>query len=226
MGNQSPNPELDQAFADAAAAVDEAQAHEDGGDTAREEHAPASEHVAEALVDAKRELETALEQTRKEAAQLRDRWMRAAADLENHRRRAAREREDVKKFGIEGLLKDLLPVIDDVSRAVQVTEEQLGGGSSGSNDPTEQLLGGVRLVQKKFMAALEKHGVTTFESTGTTFNPERHEAVQQAHSDLPAGSVASELQRGFLIHDRLLRPALVVVSLGPEGGEPAGKGSE
>lgn len=199
----APSDELAKAMEEAAASVD--------GQNVAAGHS-AGEAVTEALIAAKKELEGALDQTQKEAAQLRDNWMRAAADLENYRRRAAKEREDVQKFGIERLLKDFLPVVDDLDRAVGVVE------SAQPDANTEQLLGGVRLVQKKFLSTLEKHGVTTFAAQGQAFDPERHEAVQQAPSDVPAGSVAQELQRGFLIHDRLLRPALVVVSLGQEGG--------
>ena len=139
--------------------------------------------------------------------------MRAAADLENYRRRSARERDDVQKYGAEKLLKDFLPIMDDLDRALGVVS------NADANAATEQLLGGVRLVQKKFLTTLEKHGVTSFEAQGQAFDPQRHEAVQQAPSEeIPAGGVAEELQRGFLLHDRLLRPALVVVSLGPAGG--------
>lgn len=215
-GSLSPDPSLEAAMAEAVAAVEERQG---GASTPG-----AGEAVTEAILKAKKELEEALEQTKKEASSLRDRWMRAAADLENFRRRAAREREDVQKFGIEKLLKDFLPVIDDMDRAISAGDGQLQAKSQDTlteSAPADQLLGGMKLVQKKFISTLEKHGVTSFESKGETFNPERHEAVQQAHSDSPAGAVAEELQRGFLIHDRLLRPALVVVSLGPQQGDAA-----
>lgn len=210
-GEPGKSRELEEAMAEAVAAV---EGRASGGEGAPS----AGEAVTEALISARKELEEALEQTQKEAAQLRDRWMRAAADLENYRRRAAKEREDVQRFGIEKLLRDFLPVVDDLERALSIAE-------GADNATAEQLLGGVRLVQKKFLSTLEKHGVTTFESKGEPFNPERHEAVQQAHSPVAAGAVADQLQRGFLLHDRLLRPALVVVSLGPEGGE-ATEGSE
>lgn len=140
--------------------------------------------------------------------------MRSAADLENYRKRAAKEREEAKKFGIEKLLRDFLPVLDDLDRTVNVVRD------ANLEGPAAQLLSGVELVQKKFLATLEKNGVVSFSSEGQAFDPERHEAVQQSPSpDVPTGSVMSELQRGFLIHDRLLRPAMVVVSLGPPSSE-------
>jgi molecular chaperone GrpE len=200
------SPELREALDEAMAAVEERESKTPaGGD--------ASEAVTEALISAKKELEEALEQTKREAEQLREKWMRSAADLENYRRRASKEREDVQKFGIEKLLKDFLPIVDDLDRALGMVSDAEASG------PAEQLIGGVRLVRKKFLSTLEKHGVTSFDAKGETFNPERHEAVQQVPSDVPAGAVAEELQRGFLIHDRLLRPAMVVVSMGPPDGQ-------
>ncbi len=204
------SPELAEALAEAEAAVGRA---DQGSAGAQGAPTTAAEAVTEALLDARRELEQVLEQTQKEAEQLRERWMRAAADLENYRRRAAKEREDMQRFGSEKLLRDFLPVLDDLERASAAVE-----GAEPSTG-LEVLLGGVRLVHKKFLATLEKHGVSTFESEGEPFNPERHDAVQQAPSPYPTGSVAKQVQRGFLLHDRLLRPAFVVVSLGPEGGE-------
>jgi molecular chaperone GrpE len=193
---------IEEAMAEAVASV---EARERSDDTKKDP----GEAVTEALIEAKRELESALQQTQKEAESFRDKWLRAAADLENYRKRAAREREDVEKFANEKLLKDLLPVLDDLDRAL---------GMAGPNVPDEakKVVDGLRLVQKKFVAQLEKHGVTTFESVGKSFDPSLHEAVQQVHADSPAGSVAVELQRGFLISGRLLRPALVTVSLGPK----------
>ena len=190
-----PGPELEEALRDAAASVN------DGKTSAGE----APEGADGALADAERQ-----------AADFRDRWMRTAADLENYRRRAAKDRDEVQRFGIEKLLKDFLPVLDDLDRTLSAVEVE---GAPPAPDASNQLLDGVRLVHKKFLAALEKHGVSTFESVGQAFNPERHEAIQQAHAKVPQGAVASELQRGFLIHDRLLRAALVVVSLGPASGE-------
>jgi molecular chaperone GrpE len=196
-GSQSSdNHELEEAMADAVASVE-----------GRERSA--GEAVTEALIEAKRELGSALEQTQKEAEHFRDKWLRSAADLENYRKRAQREREDVEKFANEKLLKDLLPVLDDLDRAL---------GMVGQNHPddVQKVVEGMRMVQKKFVGQLEKHGVTTFDAVGKAFDPSLHEAVQQVNADLPAGSVANELQRGFLINGRLLRPALVTVSLGPK----------
>jgi molecular chaperone GrpE len=208
-GEGSDNHSIEDAMAEAVASVEARER-----DASDEPRKGAGEAVTEALIEAKKELESALQQTQKEAESFRDKWLRAAADLENYRKRAQREREEVEKFANEKLLKDLLPVLDDLDRAI--------GTVSASSDEAKLVAEGVAMVQKKFVAQLDKHGVTTFESVGKAFDPSLHEAVQQVHADVPAGSVANELQRGFLINGRLLRPAMVTVSLGPK---PQGEGS-
>lgn len=168
-----------------------------------------------ALMGAKSELDAVLKKTQEESKQLKERWLRAAADLENYRKRAAREREEVVQFGNERLLKEFLPVLDDLDRSLDAV-------TTTSADNTV-LLEGLRMVSKKFLATLEKHGVSTFTVLGESFDPTRHEAVQQIYSgEVPAGAVATELRRGYLLNGRLLRPAMVAVSLGPEGEQGAG----
>ena len=166
--------------------------------------------VAEAMIQAKHELEDVLEQTRKEAESFREKWLRAAADLENYRKRAAREREDVQRFGNEKLLRDFLPIVDDLERGIEaaLTVEE-------AKQAKDQMVDGVRLVLKKFLSQLERHGVSSFDAEGEVFDPSLHEAVQQIPAEVESGRVVSQLQRGFKLNDRLLRPAVVVVSLGP-----------
>lgn len=180
---------------------------DDAGPREQEPRRAAGEAITESLLKAKKELEEALTQTQAEAKSLHDRWLRSAADLENYKKRAVREREEVAKFGNERLLKDFLPVVDDLDRVVQTP--------LGDDLRSQAVLEGVKLVSKKFLDQLEKHGVKAFSALGKTFDPNTQEAVQQVHSDEPAGKVVTELQRGFTLQDRLLRPALVVVSLGP-----------
>lgn len=191
----------------------------EGGPAAKDDKPSAADAVTEALIGAKKELEEVLEQTQKEASSFREKWLRAAADLENYRKRAARERDEITKFGNEKLLKDFLPLVDDLERTIDGVAKSLKEG----DDPL--LLDGVKLVHKKFLSQLEKNGVTTFDSVGETFDPAKHEAVQQVPSDRPQGQVDTQLQRGFMMNDRLLRPAMVVVSLGPaSGGGGGGEG--
>lgn len=166
----------------------------------------------EAMSQAQGALEEALEQTRKEAQELKEKWLRAAADLENYRKRAAREREDVQKFGNERLLRDFLPIVDDLERGIEAVQ------TADQETAKDQMLDGVQLVLKKFLAQLERHGVTSFDAEGEVFDPALHEAVQQVPAEIEPGRVVTQLQRGFKINDRLLRPAIVVVSLGPASG--------
>lgn len=139
-----------------------------------------------------------------------DRLLRAAADLENFKKRAAREREEIQRFGIEKVLKDLLPVLDDLDRAL---------AAAASDDP---LVKGVQLVRAGFEQALSHHGVKAFSAMGQPFDPARHEALVQIPTpDAEPGTVVLEHARGFTLNDRLLRPAMVgVASAPPPPGEP------
>jgi molecular chaperone GrpE len=215
-GYDSSDP-LKKAMADALRSAEEREASEPGRrpveDSADEVEVEkptrgANEAITESLLKAKNELQEVLKQTQTEAQSMRDKWLRAAADLENYRKRAQKERDEVVKFGNERLLKDFLPVVDDLERVVSSAQK-------ASIDPQSQaVIDGVRLVAKKFLDQLEKHGVTSFDSQGIAFDPNLHEAVQQVASAQPMGTVVDQLQRGFMIGGRLLRPALVTVSLG------------
>ena len=155
-------------------------------------------------------LEAELTAAREEAERFRDRWMRERADLENLKKRAERKRSDAVRFGTERLVSDLLAVVDDLERAIRAAEQGAGGGA---------LLDGVRLVEKSFLDALARHGVTRVPSHGQAFDPAHHEAVAHVPSDVHgSGMVIEEHRGGFRMHDRLLRPALVSVSKG--GGVP------
>jgi molecular chaperone GrpE len=131
-----------------------------------------------------------------------ERLLRTAAELENYKRRAAKEKEETRKYGNESLLKDFLPVADNLERALEHAEQ---------HDP-RQLLEGIRLVQKMLDSALGKHGVVGFSAVGQPFDPGQHEALMQAESDEAPGTVVKEMARGYRLHDRLVRPAAVVVA--------------
>lgn len=143
-----------------------------------------------------------------------ERLLRTAAEFENFKRRATKEREDIGKFGIERMLRDFLPVADNLERALDHAEQ---------HDP-KVVIDGVRLVQKMLDQAFAKHGLTSFSAMGTMFDPNSHEALMQAESDLAPGMVVSEMAKGFRLHERLVRPAAVVVAKPravvdePEGG--------
>jgi molecular chaperone GrpE len=171
--------------------------------------APASDDPRIAELEARAaslaaQLELAQEKARETFAQLKDehdRRLRAAADLENFRRRAQRERDEVQKFGSERLLKDLLPVVDNLDRALAAAP------------PDDPLVRGVGMVRKVFEEALARHGVEVFSALGKPFDPRVHEAL--AHLEVEGaepGTVVAEHGRGFHLNGRLLRPALVAVA--------------
>jgi molecular chaperone GrpE len=138
-----------------------------------------------------------------------ERLLRAAADLENAKKRAAREREEVQRFGNERLLKDLLPALDGLDRALAAVPE---------DDP---LAKGVRMVRSTLEQALAKHGVKGFSAMGAPFDPALHEALMQVPTaDAAPGTVVLEHARGFTLNDRLIRPAMVGVAVAPPPAAP------
>lgn len=155
------------------------------------------------------------ELARKEAerAENLDKFLRASAELENVKRRFARERAETVRYAVEQLVRDLVPVVDSLERALGCRE----GGGDG-----QPFVDGVALVIKDLLAALERHGVTQIRAQGECFDPTRHEAMAQVEtSEHPPNTVVEEHHRGYLLHDRLLRPALVTVAKAPSSAPPA-----
>lgn len=146
--------------------------------------------------------------SRAEALQNWDLYLRARADLDNYRKRAQREKEDLSRFGNENLLRELLPVLDNLERALDHARQ--GDDSNGS------LLQGVEMTLSQLRKALEKFGAVAFTSIGASFDPARHEAMgQQESADQAPNTVIQELQKGYMLNDRLLRPAMVMISKAP-----------
>lgn len=133
-----------------------------------------------------------------------ERLLRQAADLENFKKRSTREREDGIRFANEGLVKDLLPVVDNLERAVA----HASGGGNG-----KPLVEGVEMILRGLLDVLAKHGVSLISAQGQPFDPTRHEAMSQVESDEhEPNSVVEELHKGYMLRDRLLRAALVSVA--------------
>ncbi|MGA9754644.1 MAG: nucleotide exchange factor GrpE [Desulfobaccales bacterium] len=150
------------------------------------------------------ELQNKLQEKTKEAEENYARLLRLAADMENLKKRQERERADLLQFGNENLIKELLPVVDNLERALDHGRQLDAPGA---------LLDGIDMVYQGFLKALDRFGVTPLDSVGQPFDPAFHNAVmQEAAPDLPDGSVIKELQKGYLMNQRLLRPAMVVVA--------------
>jgi molecular chaperone GrpE len=167
---------------------------------------PAAETGAEAPLS----LEEQLRQAQGEAADLKDRLLRALAEVENVRRRAERERDDTRKYGITQFAKDLLDAADNLRRALDSMPE-----AQARDDVTRNLLTGVAATERALLAALERNGVRRIDPKGERFDHNFHQAIFEAeNTGKPAGTIIEVLQPGYVLHDRLLRPAMVGVAKG------------
>lgn len=159
----------------------------------------------EKVIDPLKEMEARLESLEQEAKENHDRFLRVSAEFENYKKRAAREMGDFRKFANESFVKAMLPVVDNLDRAIE--------SSSNDKNTNTSVVEGVNMTLREILKVFEQFGVIPFESLGKTFDPGFHQAVmQEENEDYPDNTVLNELQKGYLIHDRLLRPAMVVVS--------------
>jgi len=157
--------------------------------------------------DAGQMVQDELDRIRGELADAQERTLRVQAELENYRRRARREMEDERKYANLPLLRDLLPVVDNIQRAIQAAEKS---GEKGS------LLDGIKLVAQTLETALARHQATKIDALHKPFDPAVHEAIsQQPSADYPEHTVVFVAQDGYLLHDRVVRPAQVIVSTAP-----------
>jgi molecular chaperone GrpE len=150
-----------------------------------------------------------------ELADVKDRLLRALAEAENVRRRAQREREDTLKYAVAGFAKDLLATADNLRRALDSLPEAEAGDAR-----TKSLLAGVAATERELLSAFERHGIRRIDPKGERFDHNYHQAVFEVeNSEQPPGTVVEVLQPGYVLHDRLLRPAMVGVA--KEGPKPA-----
>ncbi len=143
-----------------------------------------------------------------------DKLLRSLADNDNLRKRHDKEIEDNSKYAIKNLAYSLLNVADNLQRALESIPKNEASGLD--NNVIKNLIIGIKAVEKELIDSLDKHGVKKFDSIDQKFNPEIHQAVSKIHSEKADGTIVEEMQKGFKIGDRLLRPAMVVVSMGPE----------
>lgn len=159
-----------------------------------------------------------LELKEREAKENYDRFLRQAAELENFKKRIARDKAEAIQYANESLLRDLLPILDNLGRAVEHAKGE------GNGKP---LVEGVEMVLKGFLDVLNRHGVIQVSAMGEKFNPDKHEAVSQVESeDHEPNTVVEEHQKGYYLFDRLLRPSLVSVARPPETKEKKGEDGE
>ncbi len=159
-------------------------------------------------------LKAQLEEKTKEDKENYDRFLRAQAELENYKKRVEREKSSLVKYGNEELIKAILPVIDNLERAL---DHPQGGDPDGFRE-------GIKITLNQLLQVLEKFGVTPILSVGEPFDPSKHEAMMQVEStDYEPNTVVSELQRGYFLNDRLIRPAMVSVGQPPSREKEEGE---
>ena len=172
----------------------------------------APSEAADALEDLKKELEAA----QMEAKENHDRMLRMAAELDNFKKRSARELDDLRKYATENLIRQLLTVVDNLERAIASASPE---GENGKG-----VVDGVVLTLAEINKILENHHVSPITALGEPFDPAYHQAMcQEERADHPPNTVVQEFQKGYLMHDRLLRPTMVVVSKAPPSGQPGEK---
>jgi molecular chaperone GrpE len=177
------------------------------------------EDTGESVADIEQEMEAAAQEAvsgtpaaSPQNEDFRDRYMRTLADFENFRKRSEREKADFQRYALGSVIRDLLPVLDNFDRALEHADEG------------DEFHKGVSLIYKQLFDVLQRHGVKPITESGVRFDPNFHEAViREEDPSVPSHTVTAVLQKGYFLHDRLLRPAMVKVAVGgPEENEPSG----
>jgi molecular chaperone GrpE len=155
------------------------------------------------------DLRANLEAKEKEAAENYNQYLRAMAELDNYRKRAARDKEDAIKYGNEKLIKDILPILDSLDRALQQASE------ISARNNFEAFQQGLGLIHSQILGCLERHGVVKIAAKGEEFDPDKHQALMQVQTpEMEGNRVVDEYESGYTLHGRLLRPSKVSVSKG------------
>jgi len=176
------------------------------GDAAPAEAAEKPEELLGASAEERlREMENRLSAKEKEYDEAHDKLLRVSAEFENYRKRTAREMDDYRKYAVQSLLKEMLSAVDHIELAIQA--------AASNSAPDKNLTEGLNLTLKELLRIFEKFNVVPIAAVGTPFNPEFHEAMLREESvEFPENTVLREMQKGYMIGSRLLRPALVVVA--------------
>lgn len=159
-----------------------------------------------------------IERLRAENADLKDRFLRTAAEMENLRRRTERDVRDARSYSIAGFARDMLAVSDDLRRAIDAVPAE---AREGNDEGLKALLEGVEMTERSMLAALERHGVRKIEPQGQKFDPNFHQAMFEVpNADVPNNTVVQVVQAGYVIGERVLRPAMVGVAKGGPKAAP------
>jgi molecular chaperone GrpE len=181
----------------------------DSNEAENEKSQPESTMPEEQITNGKddpiKELEAKLETKEKEAGETYDRLLRVSAEFDNFKKRSTREMDEYRKFANQSLIKEMLSVVDNLELAMNST--------NGHKAIDKDLVQGLEMTHKEILKVFEKFNVKPIDAIGQPFDPAFHEAVMQEETnDSPKNTVINELQRGYMIHDRLLRPSMVVVA--------------
>lgn len=183
-----------------------------------EERPETSEETSPVPEEGAPDLKTLLEQKDEELRAAKEKYLRAYAELENYKKRVARDHIEQLRYANEKIFKELLPILDNMDRALTHMK--------GASEPAPWVEG-VELTYKQCLDVLKKFGVTPITSLGELFDPSRHQAVTYFDTqDHPENHVAEELQKGFMYHDRILRPSMVAVARKPAGSSPPDENQE
>ena len=164
---------------------------------------------------AESDLATELEKLIAENAAMKDQLLRALAEAENTRRRVQRDREDFAKSSAAPLAKDILPVADNLARALAAVPKE----ALANDEALKNLVEGIAATERQLQSALERHNIKRIDPEGEKFDSHRHQAMFEVPgTDKPGGTVVQVLQAGYILHDRLLRPALVGIAKGSSAG--------
>jgi len=164
------------------------------------------------------QLQAEVDQARSEAKAHQEQYLRTLADMENLRKRTQREKEELAKFANENILREILPVIDNLERAVEHAEQA---------QSSEGLLEGLQMTLDQFSQVLDRFGVKPVDAVGEPFDPALHQAMGQMETaEFPANTVAQQMQKGYQLNERLLRPAMVMVAKVPDVREPEAEGRD
>ncbi len=208
-GKDNLSAEIDKTMAEAEAVVQDIREDDDVIDI-DDDAGEGGGGSQDAEVTALRERVASLQE---QIAATKDKWLRALADLENFKKRSKKELDDQALRTAQNLLPAFLPVLDNLERALGVAEPTAAGASDDNAENVRNLVQGIEMVRKEFLAALGRNGIEPLDSVGKVFDPAMHDALQQFDSpDHPPGVVIQEFEKGYQMKGRLLRPARVIVA--------------